>query len=79
MRLSSMTDDRFEPSSHTTYASLTSSEKDERMKKLHYSLRQNDKQLKYWTEKLDKVIERRGICGESISDDLHQNYEGRKS
>lgn len=72
MRLSLLTDDRLEPDSHTTYASLTSSEKDQRMRNLHDTLRQSEKQLKFWMEKLDKVLEERGICDDSIDEDLHE-------
>ena len=36
-RLAMLSDDRLETSSHATYASLTSNEKDQRMKNLHVS------------------------------------------
>ena len=71
MRLSLLTDDRLEPDSHTPYTSLTSIEKDQRMKNLQGSLRESQKQLQCMKEKLDMALEERGICEESIDDDMH--------
>ena len=38
---------------------------------MNNSLRQNEKELKFWEEKLDEVG---SICEESIDDDMHYNY-----
>lgn len=74
-RQSALTDERLEPDSHTTYASLTSAEKDQRMKRLHDSLKQSERQCKEWQDRLDKVLEERGIHDESIHDDMQAIME----
>ena len=67
-----MSDDRLEPSSHTTYSALTSEEKDQRMRNLQYSARQSEKQLRYWKEKLAETLSNRGVTmDETMSTDLH--------
>ena len=71
LRLCSLSDDRLKPGSHTNYTSLTCCEKDERMRNMHYSLRQNEKELRYLMEKLEKVVQSRGVCDDSIDDDMH--------
>ena len=71
MRQSLLTDDRLEPDSHTPYTSLTSHEKDQRMKNLQGSLRESQKQLQCMKERLNMALEERGICDETIDDDLH--------
>ena len=73
MRMSLLTDDRLEPDSHTSYASLTSSEKDQRMKNLHDALKQSESQLQCLKEKLSKALEERGICDKSAC-----YHDGRK-
>ena len=60
-RLAMLSDDRLETSSHATYASLTSNEKDQRMKNLHDSLKRSEKQLRHWMDKLDSIVEERGV------------------
>ena len=72
LRQSTLSENRLESSSHTTYSSLTSSEKDMRMKNLHYTIRQGEKRIKTLKEKLEKALETRGVIDDSIADDMHK-------
>ena len=57
-------------SSHATYSSLTSAEKDTRMKNLHSSVKLCEKRVKCLREKLDMALETRGVTDDSITDDI---------
>lgn len=72
IRLENLTGSRLEPSSHTTYSSLTSDEKDERMRKLHDSVRRSEKEVQYLKARLEEVVETRSVpVDDDIDDDLH--------
>lgn len=70
MRYSALSSDRFESSSHATYSSLTSAEKDERLRNVHSLLMQSESQVKYWRNKLEERMDSRSISDDSIDDDL---------
>ena len=60
-----------DPSSHANYTSLTTREKDVRMRNLQRSVRQCEKQVQYWKEKPEEAIETRSISDDTLSEDLH--------
>ena len=66
LRQATLSDDRLGASSHTTYSSLTSAEKDRRMKNLHSNVRQCEKRIKSLREKLDKALESRVVADDTI-------------
>ena len=70
-RLLALSNDRLDPSSHANYTSLTTREKDVRMRNLQHSVRQCEKQVQYWKEKLEEAIETRSISDDTLSEDLH--------
>lgn len=80
IRLLNLGDDRLEPSSHTTYSSLTSDEKDVRMGKLHESVRRSEKEVQHLKARLEEVVEARSIAVDnSIDEDLHAVMKSESS
>lgn len=70
-RLSKLSDARLEVSSHTNYSSLTSSEKNQRMKNLHDVVRQKENKIKYWQEKLDESLRSSSVqLDDALCDDF---------
>ena len=65
-----LSDDRLGASSHTTYSSLTSAEKDRRMKNLHCNVKKCEKRIKSLREKLDKALESRVVADDTITEDM---------
>ena len=61
--------DRTVSDSHTTYKGLSSSEKDERMKRLHLQSRNAKQQIARLTQRIEKLIEGRGIV---VDHDLNE-------
>ena len=64
--------DRCDPKSHTNYRRLSSSEKNERMKRLHSQCKMLKQEISRIQEKLDHALESRGV---SIGEDLHENLK----
>ncbi len=80
IRLLNLSADRMEPSSHTTYSSLTSDEKDVRMRKLHDSVRQSEKEVQYLKAQLEEAVETRSIpIDANIDEDLHAVMKSESS
>ena len=61
--------DRTANDSHTTYKSLSFSEKDERMKQLHLQSRNAKQRIARLTQRIEKLIEGRGVV---VHDDLNE-------
>jgi len=61
-----------DPKSHTNYKHLTSSEKNECMKRLHSQCKILKQEISRLQEKLDRALEPRGV---SVDEDLHDNLK----
>ena len=80
IRLSSLSENRLEPSSLTLYSSLTSTVKDVHIRKLYCSVKKSIMELKYLKEKLEEVLKTRSTPVEDdVSDDLHTIMESKNS
>ena len=58
------------PSSHTNYRFLSTSEKDERLQRLHHLHRYDQQKIARLRAALERTIEQRGVV---VDDDLHQD------
>ena len=62
--------DRTSSDSHTTYKSLSSSEKDERMKRLHLQSRNAKQRIARLTQRIEKLTEGRGVVVDGLNEYL---------
>ena len=65
-------DDRTNHSSHTTYANLSTPEKNQRLTLLHQENRKAQQQIRRLNQKLEAITIQQGV---SLSDELHNDIK----